>query len=157
MAIITPGGLVIPDGATPMPSRRDVASMLKQEMRAFMISTVGNAKQHAEAVAAGRTNFRIAFAHQWAAFYNGNRNQCDELANTIFQGLEVLWRKFHPRSRRRSGSTGMRLPARRQSERSKTRGRWRSARATRRCASTGKGQPAIGRGTISEPSRCDRR
>lgn len=76
--------------------REDLADLIKGNLKQILVDALADKIGHAYAVASGRHHFRDAFMKGMGAFFNGNRGQCDDLADIAFQFLSTQWRLKYP-------------------------------------------------------------
>lgn len=75
--------------------RRDVATVIKANVRALLVGILHDQHLHAEVVAAGPFMWRERFAREMGAFFRHTRGDCDQLANVVYRFLSAQWRDHH--------------------------------------------------------------
>lgn len=76
--------------------KEGLAAHIKRSIRVLMVDALADQLLHAEIVAAGLVNFRQAFGKDMGAFFDGNRAQCDTLAEVVFNFLRGQWSQKYP-------------------------------------------------------------
>lgn len=91
-------GLFLTD-APSLPStglRREVAAIVKANVRQLLVDAVADKLGHAYAVASGPTHFREVFMRHMGAYWQGHRAEGDEIANVCYRFLEKTWTDQYP-------------------------------------------------------------
>lgn len=76
--------------------RGRAAQEVKGAVRRLLRDALGDRLFHAELVAAGRFDFRAAFAKELGPVFGKHRGPCDTLADAVYQFLTVQWRERYP-------------------------------------------------------------
>lgn len=76
--------------------RGALGHVVKANVRKLLQDILMDEEGHAIAVAAGAFNFRQVFGRAMGAFFDGNRSQCDDLANSLFHFITTTWEQRHP-------------------------------------------------------------
>lgn len=96
----TISGLILPESTKPSTqagSKESVAELMKDDLRQLLIDIVHDKVGHAMAVAGGESNWRDVFGKEYGACFNGNRAQCDTLADVLYRFICGSWRTKYPR------------------------------------------------------------
>lgn len=106
-------GLVLPASVAPSnppASRQSVADVVKADIKQLLVDIVHDKPGHAMAVAGGETHWREVFAKEYGAFYNGNRGQCDHLADVLYRFICTAWREKYPHESARAFLDSVHIP-----------------------------------------------
>ena len=90
------GGVILRPNAQPLlPStnlRRQVAEIVKANIRQLLTDILADKLGHAMAVAAGRTHFREIFTRTMGAYWGNSRGDADHMANVVYDCVERAWK-----------------------------------------------------------------
>ena len=90
------GGVILRPNAQPLlPStnlRRQVAEIVKANIRQLLTDILADQLGHAMAVAAGRTHFREIFTRTMGAYWGNSRGDADHMANVVYDCVERAWK-----------------------------------------------------------------
>ena len=92
-------GLVIPTQGLPTHrpgSREEMADAIKGDFRQLLVDVLHDKPGHAMAVAGGDFHWRAVFGKEYGACFEGNRGQCDTLADVLYRFICTSWRKKYP-------------------------------------------------------------
>lgn len=92
-------GLSLPLSSRPttaMGSRADMTAIVADDLKQLLVDILHDKPGHAMAVAGGQFHWRAVFSKEYGACFEGNRGQCDEIADTMFRIIEQTWRRKYP-------------------------------------------------------------
>lgn len=87
-------GLVLPWSAKPTTkpgSRESMAQLVADDLKQLLVDMFHDKVGHAMAVAGGKFHWRAAFSKEYGACFEGNRGQCDTIADTLYDSLVKVW------------------------------------------------------------------
>lgn len=87
-------GLVLPLSAKPTTrqgSRESMAQLVADDLKQLLVDMFHDKVGHAMAVAGGKFHWRAAFSKEYGACFEGNRGQCDSIADTLYDSLVKVW------------------------------------------------------------------
>lgn len=106
-------GLVLPEStmpSTPQGSKESAAQMLKDDFKQLLTDILHDKVGHAMAVAGGEFHWREVFTKEYGACFNGNRSQCDTLADVLFRFIRTSWRTKYPQESASQFLDGVHIP-----------------------------------------------
>ena len=71
--------------------RDETAALLQLEMRQYLLDTINDRFDHAQAVAQGEHTFRVVFIRCMGFMFGNNRTNADHVADVLFAGLKRAW------------------------------------------------------------------
>ena len=92
-------GLVIPTQGLPtrrQGTREEMGDVIKDDFRQLLVDILHDKPGHAMAVAGGESHWRAVFGREYGACFDGNRAQCDRLADVLYRFICTAWRKKYP-------------------------------------------------------------
>lgn len=92
-------GLALPFHTRPttrLGSREDMTEVVGDDLKQLLVDILHDKPGHAMAVAGGQFNWRAVFSKEYGACFEGNRAQCDQIADTVFRVIEATWRRKYP-------------------------------------------------------------
>lgn len=107
-------GLVIPTQGLPthrQGNREEMADAIKDDFRQLLVDVLHDKPGHAMAVAGGEFHWRGVFAKEYGACFNGNRAQCDHLADVLYRFICTSWRKKYPGESARAFLDAVHIPS----------------------------------------------
>lgn len=77
-------------------TRGELKQLIDTNVKKVLRDALLDEEGHAIAVAAGPFHWRQVFGQAMGSLFDGNRSQCDDLANSTFHFLVGAWERRHP-------------------------------------------------------------
>lgn len=71
--------------------RREVADVVKANIRQLLVDAISDKVGHAMAVAVGQVNWREMFVREMGPFFGNNRAKADDFGNSTYEFLRAKW------------------------------------------------------------------